>query len=168
VIVAAIVIGFAVLLVHHARAKAVWHDEVYTILEAGMPVATLWRASIDGLDLSPPLSILTHVVRTVAGAGPVAARLVPIAALLVAVCAAVRDGAPPIESPDGDRGGPGPVSVRGMADARSEARAAGSLTVACAVAMFGWSEAAGRRLRRNWTLMAVAIAAGAWRTTTPC
>jgi len=162
-ILAAIVLWFAALLVHHARAKAIWHDEVYTILEAALPVATLWRASIDGLDLSPPLnSILTHVVRTVAGAGPVAMRLVPIVALLIAaalIFEIVRRRSNVIMAIAAALALYLSVAWQYALEARGY-----SLTVACyALAMFGWSEAAaGRHRRRNWAVMAIAIAAGAW------
>jgi len=163
VIAGVLVVWFAVLLVYHARAKAIWHDEVYTILESALSVATLWRASIDGLDLSPPLnSILTHVVRTVAGAGPVASRVVPIVSLLVAVALAfemVRRRSNLLMAIAAALALYLSVAWQYALEARGY-----SLTVACyALAMFGWSEAAaGRHARRNWILMAAAIAAGAW------
>ena len=35
---------------------------------------TLWRASLDGMDLSPPLNtMLTHSVQAIAGDGPMSA-----------------------------------------------------------------------------------------------
>src|SRR5262245_45516722 len=65
-----------ILLTLAARTKFLWHDEVYTILESRLTVATLWRASLDGLDLSPPLNtIVTRGVHGLAGIGSVTTRL---------------------------------------------------------------------------------------------
>src|SRR5262245_60814665 len=63
-----------------AAAKPFWHDEIYTILFAGLPsVSTMWRAAHDGIDLSPPLNaILTHGVASLVGVGRLTTRLVPL------------------------------------------------------------------------------------------
>jgi len=45
------------LLSWRASVKPFWHAEIYTILEAELPVATLWRALHDGIDLQPPLNV---------------------------------------------------------------------------------------------------------------
>ena len=60
-----------------ARAKPFWHDEIYTILHSRLPsISAMWAASRDGIDLAPPLnSLLTRLVQSVAGVGPVATRL---------------------------------------------------------------------------------------------
>src|SRR5207237_194968 len=56
------------------------------ILASRLPIGTLWRASRDGLDLSPPLNtILTHAIDTTIGVGPIATRLPAIAGFLTAV-----------------------------------------------------------------------------------
>ena len=49
-----------------------------------LPPDILWRASLDGIDLSPPLNtILTRYVHFVAGVGPVATRLPPMFGFIV-------------------------------------------------------------------------------------
>src|SRR5262245_43337763 len=88
-ILLAVLVGWlGSLLVVRAWTKPLWHDEVYTIVLAKLPLATFWRASLDAVDLAQPLNtILTHVVLRAAAASPLAARAVPIAAfLLAAVC----------------------------------------------------------------------------------
>src|SRR5262245_62003007 len=80
----AIMVGFAValaaMLAVRAGAKPFWHDELYTVLASRFPIPTLWRASLDGFDLAPPLNtILTKMAHAVWGVGPVATRLPAIA-----------------------------------------------------------------------------------------
>src|SRR5688572_17501163 len=72
-------------LVVRARAKPFWHDEIYTILHAGLPsVGAMWQAALDGIDLSPPLNTwLTRLVHSGFGVGHVATRIPPMAAYLV-------------------------------------------------------------------------------------
>src|SRR5262245_66255155 len=83
---AVLIAALAVVLVQRALAKPFWHDEVYTILEADLPIVTLYRACLDGIDLQPPLNALaTRAVHAVTGPGHVATRLPPIAGFLVAV-----------------------------------------------------------------------------------
>src|SRR6266852_6152106 len=87
-LLATLIAWLALLMAVSARDKAFWHDEIYTILGAGMPVRTLWRASIDGVDLSPPLNtIVTHFVQSLAGVGPVATRIPAMAGFLAAALA---------------------------------------------------------------------------------
>src|SRR4029079_14659926 len=72
-----------ILLTKLARDKPFWHDEIYTVLLARLPLGSLWRAGLDGVDLSPPLNIvLTRAVHLVAGAGPVTSRLPSIAGFI--------------------------------------------------------------------------------------
>jgi Dolichyl-phosphate-mannose-protein mannosyltransferase len=60
-----------------AAAKPFWHDEIYTILLAGLPsISNHWAAVRDGADLAPPLNaFLTRGVKVLAGVGPVVTRL---------------------------------------------------------------------------------------------
>jgi len=68
------------LLSWRASVKPFWHAEIYTILEAELPVATLWRALHDGIDLQPPLNVsLTRGIHLIAGVGPIVTRLPAIA-----------------------------------------------------------------------------------------
>jgi hypothetical protein len=163
VAIVVLTVAIAALLVQRARARPFWHDEVYTILEAELPVVTLWRACLDGIDLQPPLNaMVTRGVHAITGAGTVATRLPPMAGFVAAMALVF-------------------VMARrranvwiGIAAALAlcltpawsyaiEARGYG-LTLGCfAAALYGWSEAAaGRHPRRHWTLMAVALAAGVW------
>ena len=73
------------MLAWRASVKPFWHDEIYTILEAELPVATLWRALHDGIDLQPPLNaLLTRGIHLIAGVGPIVTRLPAIAGFLLA------------------------------------------------------------------------------------
>lgn len=163
----AIMVGFAValaaMLAVRAGAKPFWHDELYTVLASRFPIPTLWRASLDGFDLAPPLNtILTRAVHAVWGIGPVATRLPAIvgfwsACLILfvivrrrsSVLAALSAALIPIFS--------------GAFWYAYEARGYGLAIAWFAVALYGWSEAArGRRRFWNLSLMAVALAAGMW------
>ena len=155
--------AIAAVLVHRAVAKPFWHDEVYTLLEADLPIITLWRACLDGIDLQPPLNaMITRGVHAIAGAGTVATRVPPMAGFLAAMVLIF-------------------VMTRrranvwiGLAAALTlcltpawqyavEARGYGLTLGWFAAALYGWSEAAaGRRPRWHWTLMAVGLAAGVW------
>jgi len=162
-IVAALGAWFGVLLVRLARARSFWHDEVYTILTANLPVTRLWRADLDGVDLSPPLNtLLTHVVHITAGPGPVASRLPPILGFIAAsvlLFLTVRRRTNPVM---GIAAGlmlfPTPAWSYGV-----EARGYG-LSLACfALALWAWTEAAAnRRPAVHWTVMAGALGAGLW------
>ena len=152
-----------ILLTKLARDKLFWHDEIYTVLLARLPLGSLWRASLDGVDLSPPLNIvLTRAVQLVAGAGPVASRLPSITGFIftsLLLFAFVRKrsnaliGATAALLPAFTEAWTYATEARGYA-----------LTMACfAAALYGWSEAAaGRRVRSNLVVMAVALAAGMW------
>jgi hypothetical protein len=155
--------AITVVLVQRARAKPFWHDEVYTLLESDLPVVTLWRACLDGIDLQPPLNaMITRGVHAITGTGTVATRVPPMAGFLAAAALLF-------------------VMARrranvwiGLAAALAlcltpawkyaiEARGYGLTLAWFAAALYGWSEAAaGRHLRRNWTIAAVALAAGVW------
>jgi len=151
------------LLVNSARATSFWHDEIYTILESDLPVATLWRASLDGIDLSPPLStLLTHLLRPITGVGPIVTRLPAMTGVLAAVALLfimVRRRA---------NAAVGLAAVLGFSMTSAwpyalEARGYGLTIGLYAATLYGWSEAAaGRRAVLHWTVMAAALAAGVW------
>jgi dolichyl-phosphate-mannose-protein mannosyltransferase len=162
-ILPAILIWFAVLLTVWARAKPFWHDEVYTILEARLPVATLWRASIDGLDLSPPLSsIAVHFVQMAGGVGPVVTRIPSMAAFLAAaglLFVMVRRRTNTIVAL---------AAVLALYSSQAwiyaiEARGYALTVGMFALALYAWSEAAaGRHATRNWVLLSIAAAGSVW------
>ena len=162
-VVAALLLTEALLLVGQARAKPFWHDEVYTILVSGLPIVTLWRASLDGLDLAPPLNtLLTRGAHAVFSAGLVSTRLPPmlgfgLASVLVFVMVRIRsNGLFAIAA----------ALIPCFTGAFAYAYEARGYTVVLglfALAMFGWSQAtAGRHRMRNLSIMAVALAAGVW------
>ena len=157
-----IVVSVSVLVVQ-ARGKSFWHDEIYTILGARLSPVTLWRASLDGMDLSPPLNtMVTHVVRAVAGEGPIATRLPPLAGFLTAITVVflvVRRKSNVVVA----------VAAALMLCLTPawryaiEARGYGLALGLFALALYGWTEAArGHRVARHLTLMGVSLAAGVW------
>ena len=151
------------LLVIQARGKYIWHDEVYTILGSRLPVLTLWRASLDGLDLSPPLNtVITRFVHAITGEGHVASRLPPMLGFLTAVVIVfvlLRRKANVVVAL-------GAVMLLCLTPAwryAIEARGYGLAVGLFALAIYGWSEAArGRHPARHLALMAIALAAGVW------
>jgi hypothetical protein len=163
VLAGAVLAGFAALALRVARDRPFWHDEVFTILISQLPLATIYRASADGIDLAPPLNTaITRVIHGVAGIGPVATRLTPIASFLVAsalIFVIVRRRAGTLAAltaallPGAMNSWPYVYEARGYA-----------LTMACsAAALHGWLEAAaGRRVRLNLAILALALAAGMW------
>src|SRR5689334_887698 len=77
-------IWMSTLLVVIAHGRALWHDEVYTVLTAQLPILTFWRAALDGIDYSPPLNtLLTHALQLFVAPGPIASRLPPIIAFVI-------------------------------------------------------------------------------------
>jgi len=159
----ALVLTEGVMLVAQACAKPFWHDEVYTILASGLPIVTLWRASLDGLDLAPPLNtILTRAAHALFSVGLVSTRLPPMLGFglaSVVVFAMVRARANAL------------IAIAaalipcfsGAFPYAYEARGYVVVLGLFALAMFGWSEsAAGRHRVRNLSLMAIALSAGVW------
>ena len=74
-VLAAVVLLVGATAVAMAASKPLWHDEIYTVLLAGLSTADLWSANLSGVDLSPPLNtVLTHAVIRAGGSGPVAMR----------------------------------------------------------------------------------------------
>lgn len=163
-IAAAVLAGwFLTLLIFTARGRSFWHDEVYTILTAQLPIGELWRANLDGVDLSPPLNtILTRAVHAVSGMGPIATRVPSMAGLLTSVVL--------LTLTVGRRTNP----FIGMSAAlllfstpawsyAVEARGYGLSLGWFALALSAWTEAAAaRRPRFHWVVMGVALAAGLW------
>jgi hypothetical protein len=152
-----------VLLIGAARTKPFWHDEVYTILLSQLPLDQLWRASLEGVDLNPPLSVAAaRGVHAVGGPGPVVTRLPSLCGFLLATALIFRM----IQRRSNVLVAIAGASALAFTEAwryALEARAYGLTLGSFAVALYGWSEAAaGRRPVRNWTLMGVAVAAGIW------
>ena len=157
------VFTLATLLALHAKTKALWHDEIYTVLESHLSPLTLWRASHDGIDLAPPLNaLLTRLVYMTGTPGPILTRLPAMLGLISAtlLCFAIvrrRSN-----------------SVVGLTSALifmftpalqygDEARSYGTAMGFFALALFGWLEAsAGRKVTRNLVLMAIGLAAAVW------
>jgi hypothetical protein len=148
-------------LVVRARGKHFWHDEVYTILASRLPIATLWRASRDGLDLAPPLNtILAGVAHAALGVGPVSTRLPAMTGFVVACLLVFAMARRRANALVGLAAALLPCFTTAMPYAY-EARGYG-VTVGCfALALFAWSEAAAGR-RRWLALMTVALTAGVW------
>ena len=153
----------AALAVTAARDKPFWHDEVFTVLISQMPFATMYRAAADGIDLAPPLNTaLTRVVHGVAGVGLVATRLTPIASFLAAsilLFVIVRRRAGTLAALTAALLPAATKSWQYAYEARGYA-----LSMACfAAALHAWFEAAaGRRVRLNLVILALALGGGLW------
>jgi len=151
------------LLVLAVRGRPFWHDEVYTVLVARLPLGTMWSAYLDAIDLSPPLNtIITRGLHLVAGEGPIVSRLPPMTGYLVmsvVLFAFVRRRTNAMMA---FAAALLPMGTIAWAYAQ-EARGYG-LTMACfACALYGWAEAAaGRRPVAHLALMSTALAAGVW------
>ena len=163
VLVAAILVWLAALLVWSAAQRPFWHDEVYTVLLSQLSLTDIWRASLDGVDLMPPLnSIVTKGVHAVTGVGPVVTRFTAIAGFLTAcgvMFMLVRRRTNLLIAV---------AAVLGLTLTEAwryaiEARAYGLTLAFFAIALYAWSEAAdGRHPIRNWTVMSAALALAVW------
>ncbi len=162
-ILTTLALGWFLLLVWVVHVRPFWHDEVYTVLVSRLPLATMWRAYLDGIDLSPPLNtILTRPIHLLTGEGPVVTRLPAILSYLttcVVLFAFVRRRSNTVMALAASLL---PMATIAWTYAK-EARGYG-LTMACfACALYGWSEAAaGRKPVAHLTLMSAALAAGMW------
>jgi len=157
-------LAFFVTVALHAAAKPFWHDEIYTVLLARLPsVQAHWAALRDGVDLAPPLNgFATRAVRTLAGSGPIAARIpamVGFWVMLLAIYAMVR------------RRGNATLALAAAfipfftAAYRysDEARPYGLMMAFAALAWLAWTEAArGTRRALFLSILGVALAAGLW------
>ena len=158
-----IVAWVVVVLVVLARAKPFWHDEVYTVLVSELPLADIWRASVDGIDLSAPMNaFVTHLVHAVAGVGPVTTRLPAILSFacgIAIVFVVVRRRSTMVFA----IGAAILATLTGAWAQAYEGRGQGLSFGLHTLALYGWLEAAaGRRVRRHLIVMALAIAAGLW------
>jgi hypothetical protein len=151
-------------LIVRARAKPFWHDEIYTILHAGLPsLGAMWAAGTDGFDLSPPLNTwLTRIVHGAVGVGPIPTRIPPLAGYLV-MCAVVFHLVRARASLPAAVAGallPGFTAAYRYA---YEARGYGVMVGLFAVSLLAWSEAArGRRRAIYLPVLAVSLAASVW------
>jgi hypothetical protein len=157
------VVWIGLLVIAQDVGRPFWHDEIYTILGSELPVATLWRASRDGLDLSSPLNtILTRGVHGVFGVGPVATRLPALAGFLSAVIAVFLLVQRRSNTVIG-LSAAGLLCLTPAWDYAFQARGYAITTGSFALALFGWSEAArGHHPTRSLALMAVSLAVGVW------
>jgi hypothetical protein len=148
----------------NARAKPLWHDEIFTIVIADLPsVSGTWSAFRDGIDLSPPLTALaTRMTQGPTGAGPVASRLPSIAAFWVAsllVFAIVRRRANTAMALAAALLLCHTAAYRFAIEARGYSLALAGSVMAC----YGWLEAAsGRRRPVHLVLLATGLAAAVW------
>jgi hypothetical protein len=163
IVVSALSVWLLVLLLPIAHAKSFWHDEVYTILTAQLPITTLWRANLDGVDLSPPLNtIVTRGVHTLTDVGVIATRLPPIAGLLTAVVLLFLTVRRRTNAIVGLAAAIMPCATPAWMYG-TEARGYGLSLGLFALALYGWSEAAaGRRQVLHWIVMALALTASVW------
>jgi 4-amino-4-deoxy-L-arabinose transferase-like glycosyltransferase len=147
-----------------ARAKPFWHDEIYTILHAGLPTfGTMWRAGVDGFDLSPPLNTwLTRLVHAVAGVGHISTRVPPMLGYMTmttVVFYLLKSRANTLTALSG-------ALLPGFTAAYRysyEARGYGLMVGLFALALYAWSEAARERSRTiHLTLLAAALAGSVW------
>lgn len=144
--------------------KPFWHDEIYTILLANLPSASsIWRASLDGADLAPPLNTwLTHVVHSTAGGGQIMTRLPAIlgfSTMAAVVMHMLRRRANMT------------VAVAGLVlpcftaayRYSYEARGYGLMLGLFALSLHAWAEAARAHRRAIYLpLLALTLAAGVW------
>jgi hypothetical protein len=156
-------IWIGALLLHDAVRRDFWHDEVYTVLLAGLSLPDLWRAGLDGVDLSPPLhTAVVHAVQSLFGAGPVVTRLPAMAGFLAAaglVFAMVRRRANAAAATSAVLA----LASTSALDFATQARGYGLTLGLFALVLFCWSEAAaGVNVRRHRILLGCALAAGVW------
>ncbi len=151
-------------LIVRARAKPFWHDEIYTILHAGLPsLGAMWTAAVDGFDLSPPLNTwFTRVVHEGFGVGPIATRIPPLTGYLV-MCAVVFHL---LQTRTNTAVALAGALLPGFSAAYRyayEARGYGVMVALFALSLLAWSEAAlGRRRRVHLPLLAIALSASVW------
>jgi 4-amino-4-deoxy-L-arabinose transferase-like glycosyltransferase len=147
-----------------ARAKPFWHDEIYTILHAGLPTfGTMWRAGVDGFDLSPPLNTwLTRAVHAVVGVGHVSTRVPPMLGYMtmtVVVFSLLRSRANTVTALSGALLPCFTAAYRYS----YEARGYGLMVGLFAVALYAWSQAARDRNRAfHVAVLAATLAGSVW------
>ena len=147
-----------------ARAKPFWHDEIYTILHAGLPsFATMWKAGVDGIDLSPPLNTwLTRAVHAVFGVGHISTRIPPLLGYMtmtVVVFQLLRTRANTVTALSGALLPCFTAAYRFS----YEARGYGLMVGLFALALLAWTEAARDRNRKIYLpLLAATLAGSVW------
>jgi 4-amino-4-deoxy-L-arabinose transferase-like glycosyltransferase len=147
-----------------ARAKPFWHDEIYTLLHSGLPTfGTMWRAGLDGFDLSPPLNTwLTRGVHGLLGAGHVTTRIPPILGYMtmtVVVFHLLKSRANTVTALSGALLPCFTAAYRYS----YEARGYGLMVGLFALALYAWSEAARDRRRSiHLPLLAATLAGSVW------
>jgi hypothetical protein len=147
-----------------ARAKPFWHDEIYTVLHAGLPtLATMWRAALDGFDLSPPLNTwITRGIHALFGVGHVSTRIPPILGYLtmtLVIFQLIRSRANTVTALSGALLPCFTAAYRYS----YEARGYGLMVGLFALALYAWTEAARNRLRYvHVPLLALTLAASVW------
>jgi hypothetical protein len=147
-----------------ARAAPFWHDEIYTILHAGLPsVGTMWAAGLDGFDLGPPLNTwLTRLVHDVAGVGPIATRVPAMAGYLVMTAMVFHMIRVRASTAAALAGALLPAFTAAYRYSY-EARSYGLMLGLFALSLYAWSEAARDRQRRvHLPLLVIALAASLW------
>jgi hypothetical protein len=164
-VVAFAVVGLliAVTTLSMAASKPLWHDEIFTVLLAGLGAADLWTANLSGVDLSPPLNtLLTHFVISMAGTGPVAARLAPLIGFWLAIAVIFEFVRRRSTTVTALTAALLPGFTAGYRYSY-EARGYGLMMGFAALSLFAWAEAAaGRRRGLHVPLLAAALAAGYW------
>jgi hypothetical protein len=163
-VIAGLTVAFLANVVPFALSKPFWHDEIYTILLSRLPsFADTWNASVEGVDLSPPLNLwLTRAVHLVAPVGPLTTRMPALAGFYVAmllVFGVLRRRAGTATAVTGS------LLLLFTAGLRyaAEARAYGVMIGLAALALYAWMEAAaGRRRAIHVPLLFVALAASLW------
>jgi len=155
---------YLVPIAQRASHKPFWHDEIYTVLLVRLPsLRAHWGALRDGVDFAPPLNgFATRAVRTVAGTGPVAARvpaMIGFWVMALAVYTTVR------------RRGNATLALAAAfvpfftAAYRYsyEARPYGLMMALAALAWLAWAEAArGRRRALYLPMLGITLTAGLW------
>lgn len=147
-----------------ARAKPFWHDEIYTILHAGLPtLGTMWTAAVDGFDLSPPLNTwLTRGVHGLLGVGHVSTRIPPVLGYMtmtLVVFHLLKSRANTVTALSGALLPCFTAAYRYS----YEARGYGLMVGLFALALYAWSEAArGRRRNIHLPLLAASLAGSVW------
>lgn len=151
-------------LIVRARAKPFWHDEIYTILHAGLPsLGAMWAAAIDGFDLSPPLNTwLTRVVHNVAGVGHITSRVPPLAGYLLMSAVVFHLLRTRANTATALAGALLPCLTAAYRYSH-EARGYGLMVGLFALSLYAWSEAArGRRRPLHVSLLAITLAGSVW------
>jgi dolichyl-phosphate-mannose-protein mannosyltransferase len=164
VLLALFTAAFLATTVVKARAKPFWHDEIFTVVLAGLPsLSATWSAFRAGIDLSPPMTALaTRMTQRTAGPGPVASRLPSIVAFWTAsllVYAIVRRRTSAAMALAAALLLYHTAAYRFAIEARGYSLALAGSALAC----YGWLEAASvRRRKLHLVLLAAGLAAAVW------